>query len=142
MPRPVSHGAFSTSWNPACAGSKLRQTATDNRKVSSDVQSAIARLLRATISSSPRRMTISTTPTRGTKVTSVSSGQSAMASPERPIEVPADQRRDADQHDEGIVVDVAGLQPHHALGRIERGVGHAVRAKAIDDADITAAPEA
>ena len=49
------------------------------------------------------------------------------------IEVPADQGRDADQHDEGIVVDVAGLQPDHALGRVQRAVRDTVRAEAIDD---------
>ena len=28
---------------------------------------------------------------------------------------PGDEQRDADQHGEGVVIDVAGLQPHHAL---------------------------
>ena len=59
------------------------------------------------------------------------------------IEVPADQRRDADQHDEGIVVDVAGLQPHHPLGaRPAWSCATPSGPKRSMIADVAAAPEA
>src|SRR5215212_3422493 len=106
MPSPPSHGLFSTSWKPGCAGSKLAQTISATRKVTSEVHKATLRLLRATMSGSPRISRMNATPTSGRNVTRESNGQSPMCSPDRHVEVPADQGRDPDQHDEGVVVDV------------------------------------
>ena len=108
---------FSTSWKPACAGSKSRPDHQRQRRTSrSDVHSATLRgCCGPRPPGSPRMKMMNATPSRGRNVTSESSGQSPHdAHPTVTEQVPADQHGDADQHDEGVVVDVAGLQPHRA----------------------------
>ena len=56
-------------------------------------------------------------------------------------QVPADEGGDADQHDEGVVVDVAGLEADHAAGHVEHAGGDPVRAHAVDDAAVALLPE-
>ncbi len=79
------------------------------------------------------------TPTSGAKVmVDRSASRTSAHSPEHHE---GDERRDADQHDEGIVVEVAGLQTHDPAGHVERAGGNAVRTEAIDDRDVTLLPE-
>src|ERR1043166_3155731 len=111
MPKAGIQSACSTNWKSALLRSKRNHRISDSRNVSSEVQSAMKRALRATASLSPRRITIISDPTTGRKVTMERMGQSLMASsPRLPIEIPADQQHDADQHHECIVIDIAGLQ--------------------------------
>src|SRR5688500_12269909 len=101
MPSPASHGLLCTSWKPGGAGSKYAQTMSAPRNGTSEVHKATLRLLRATTSGSPRITRMNATPTSGRNVTRESSGQSPMCSPDRHVEIPADQGRDPDQHHEG-----------------------------------------
>src|SRR6266851_5685445 len=68
--------------------------------------------LRATISGSPRMITMTNAPISGRKVTSDSRGKSFIAAASmRPGHgIPRDQQHHPDQHGEGVVIDVAGLQ--------------------------------
>ena len=54
---------------------------------------------------------------------------------------PGDQRGDADQHGEGVVIEVAGLQPHHVAGDVEHARGDAVRPEAVDQPAVAALPQ-
>src|SRR5262245_47035210 len=111
MPKAGIQVACSTNWKSALVRSNSNHSTADSRKVSSEVQSARYRALRATASGSPRRNRIRTDPTTGRKVTMERIGQSLMVrSPRLPVEIPGHQQHDADQHGEGIVVDVARLQ--------------------------------
>ena len=47
-----------------------------------------------------------------------------------PDEIIGDERRDADQHGEGIMIEIAALQPHDAIGDVDDARGDAVRAEA------------
>src|SRR5215213_4872381 len=120
MLRPGSQVLFSTSWKPACELSKLAQIKSERRKVTSAVHKATLRLLRATISGSPRMKKMNAAPTRGRKVTRERSGQSPIGSASQHEQIPGDEAGDPDQHGEGVVVEVAGLQPHGAPGRGQR----------------------
>src|SRR5690242_2366244 len=112
MLKPGNQSARSTNWKSARAGSNAAQSPRDSRKTMSEVQSAIQRALRATSSSAPRRIRMKKTPASGRKVTRVRIGQFSMApSPDQPQEVPGDKDHDADQHDEGVVVDISRLEP-------------------------------
>src|SRR5204863_8290243 len=92
------------------------------------------RALRATIASSPREVMMNPTPTRGRNVTSDRSGQWLMARPRSPRhQIPGDQGADTEQHGEGVVVDIAGLQPASFPRQFARRGGNAVAPKAIDD---------
>src|SRR5215472_10330227 len=76
------------------------------------------------------------------KVMSERTGQLLMmrsASP--PEEIPADDQHHANQHDEGIVIDIAGLQPPGPLRQIAGERGYPVGPEAIDDGAIAALPE-
>ena len=46
-----------------------------------------------------------------------------------------------DQHGEGIVVEIAGLQPHHVAGHVEHACRDAIRTKAVDEPAVAALPE-
>ena len=96
------------------------------------VHSAVQRALEATVASSPRTDMMTRQPTSGSQVSSDSRGKPAafMALTAEDQE-DADQQHQADQHDEGIDRERAGLQLDH-LGAsrpcVERrdAVGHAV----------------
>src|SRR5207248_1012287 len=100
------------------------------------------RALRATTASSPREVMMNPTPTRGRNVTSDRSGQWLMARPRSPRhQIPSDQGDDADQHGEGVVVDIAGLQPacfpRQFAGRSRDAVGP----EPVDDRRIAGLPQ-
>src|SRR6516162_6642817 len=87
-------------------------------------------------------MRIRTVPTIGRKVMRERTGQLLMmrsASP--PEEIPADDQHHADKHDEGVVIDIAGLQPPRPLRQIARDCGYAVGPQAIDDRAVAPLPE-
>src|SRR6202030_3482680 len=54
---------------------------------------------------------------------------------------PGDESSRANQHGEGIVIEVAGLQPHDVTGDIEDAGGDAVRSEAVDQPAVTALPK-
>src|SRR5258706_8694766 len=108
MPKAGIHEACSTNWKSALDRSNLNHKTSESRKVMSVVHSARYRALRATASLSPRSSAMRIDPATGRKVTRERIGQSLMIrSPRLPIEVPADQQDDTDQHGERIVIDVA-----------------------------------
>ena len=62
-------------------------------------------------------------------------------SPSSPEEIPADDQHDADQHDEGVVVDIAGLQPPGTLRQVAGDRGDPVGSQPVDDGPVPALPE-
>ena len=54
---------------------------------------------------------------------------------------PGDERRDADQHGEGVVIEIAGLQPHDVAGHVEHARRDAVRPEAVDQPAVAALPQ-
>src|SRR5436305_15088903 len=105
----------------------------DKTNTISEVDSAMFRALRATTASSPREVMMNPTPTRGRNVTSDRSGQWLMARPRSPRhQIPGDQGDDTDQHREGVVVDIAGLQPAGFPRQLARRGRHAGGPEAID----------
>src|SRR5208282_1183490 len=54
---------------------------------------------------------------------------------------PGDESGDADQHGKGVVVEIAGLQPHDVAGHVEHARGNAVRTETVDDKTIAALPQ-
>ena len=54
---------------------------------------------------------------------------------------PGNQSGDADQHREGIVIEIAGLQLHDVLGNVKHAGGYAVRAEAVDDVTVADLPQ-
>src|SRR5919106_1433110 len=114
MPKP-NHSTFSTSWKSARLGSKVPQISSESRKVMLAVQSATLRAFWATTSGSPRIRRMNPAPASGRKITRDRSGQSVIARVRsQPEQVPGDQGRDPDQHGEGVVVEIAGLQADRA----------------------------
>src|SRR4051794_15982316 len=54
---------------------------------------------------------------------------------------PGDEKRDAQKHREGVVVEIAGLQADHVPGYIDDPRRHAVRPKAVDQPAVALLPE-
>src|SRR5262245_7280025 len=54
---------------------------------------------------------------------------------------PGNESCSADQHRKAIVIEVAGLQPHHVAGDVKDPRGNAIRAEAVDQPAITALPQ-
>src|SRR5262245_38909656 len=109
-------------------------------KVISVVQSAIQRALRFSASPSPRIIMMSSAPTSGRKIVTERIGQLISTCPSTEHE-PGDERRYADQHGEGVVVEIAGLQPHHAACHVEHPGGDAVRPEAVDQPAVAVLPQ-
>src|SRR5579862_4273758 len=126
-----SHATCSTNWNSAELGSNSAQMTSARTRSMSEVQSAIQRALRATSSASPRRIRMAATPTSGRKVTRERSGQLCIASPDLEQEIPGEERHHADQHREGIMVEVARLEPAHQDRKPPRRLGETIRAEPV-----------
>ena len=68
---------------------------------------------------------------------------------DRPIHVrdlyrehePGDEGGGADQHGEGVVIEIAGLQPHDVARDVEHAGGDAVGAEAVDQPAVAALPQ-
>src|SRR5262249_448552 len=148
-----------TNWNSASFGSKCQSRISDVAKVMIVVQSATQRALRFSASPSPPRSNrMNSAPTSGRKVTTERTGQ-LMALPQPcafpkpgfhfsgawlvlPRErEPSDEGSRADQHGEGIVIEITGLQPHHVAGDVEHARRNAVRPEAVDQPAVAALPE-
>src|SRR5918992_2227118 len=143
MSKPESHSVRSTSWKPGWLESKLTQIRSDRRKVMPAVQSATLRAFWATISGSPRIRRMKVAPTSGRKMTRDSSGQSLIAGgASQDEQVPGDQGSDPDQHGEGVVIEIAALEPDRLTGDVEHARRNAVRAKPVDNVDVVSLPQA
>src|SRR3954470_23354135 len=139
---PASQGCFSTNWNSAEPASKRHTRISDTARVTSVVQSATQRALRLPASSSPLSIMMNSVPTSGRNVVIERMGQLAMSvpSPGREHE-PGDERRDADQHGEGVMIEVAGLHAHNIARDVEHARRDAVRTEAVDQPAVALEPE-
>ena len=54
---------------------------------------------------------------------------------------PGDKGRGPNQHGEGVVIQITGLQTHHVAGDVEHACRHAVRPKTVDQPAIAALPQ-
>src|SRR6201995_3048340 len=113
----ASHKVFSTNWKSVCAGSKRQTKISETAKVTSVVHSAIQRELRRAASSSPRLIQTTSAPTSGRKVTTERMGQVTISLASHEHE-PGDETGDADQHRKGVVIEIAGLDPHDVTGDV------------------------
>src|SRR3984893_8565220 len=136
----ASHDAFSTNWKSVCAGSKRQTKISETAKVTSVVHSAIQRELRRAASSSPRLIQTTSAPNSGRKVTTDRMGQVTISLASHEHE-PGDQACDADQHREGVVVEIAGLDLDDVAGDAAHPRRPAVGAEAVDDGAIALLPE-
>src|SRR5581483_5392375 len=105
---PASQALRSTNWNSGEPGSKRQTRMSDMAKVTSVVHSAIQRALRRFPSVSPPISAMSSAPASGRNVVTDRIGQLTISPPPRQHE-PGDQGRHADQHGEGVVIEVSGL---------------------------------
>src|SRR5262245_1067737 len=80
-------------------------------------------------------------PTSGRNVMTESIGQLAMSVASAREHEPGDEQRGADHHGERVVVEVAGLQPHHVAGDVDDARRDAVRPEAVDQPAVAAAPQ-
>src|SRR5258708_39567016 len=141
MLKPGIHTAFSSNWKAAVLASKPIQMNSDRMKVAPEVHSAIQRALRATSSSAPRSTRMKATPTIGRKMVRESKGQPDMALPRPQPDIPAGDQDDADQHGEGVMIDIARLQRRAAPRQAARDGGDAVGGEAVDDCAVAALPQ-
>src|ERR1700722_11619085 len=114
-----SQGCFSTNWNSAELGSKRHTITSEIAKVTSVVHIATQRAVPRARLSLPRTSVMNSAPSNGRKVTTDRMGQLRFMLFHRQHE-PGDEGGRADQHGEGVVVEIAGLQPHH----VARDVKH------------------
>src|SRR3569832_2017796 len=100
-----SHSCFSTNWNSAEAVSKWVTSRTETANVTTVVHSAIQRDVPRAISA----MRIA--PSSGRKATTERIGQVICRNPSVHREhEPGDDRRRADEHGEGVVIEVTALE--------------------------------
>src|SRR3954468_10857050 len=133
-------GTFSSNWKAALVGSKCIHSSSDTRKVTSEVIRAALRQLRSTASFGPLTTRQNSAPTRGRKVTTERIGQLTIALSHEQHEV-ADEGGDADQHDEGVVIQVTALEAAQHTGEILRARGDAVGAQPVDSGAVALLPE-
>ena len=130
----------STSWKPGGrdrtrAQAIQRQQESDDRRPQRDPARVVA------ASPRPRRAAAGeSAPTSG-RIRDAERMPKAEHQRDSPEQKPGDERRDADQHGEGVVIDVAGLQPHDVARHVDDARRDAVRPEAVDDAAVAALPE-
>src|SRR6185437_3409451 len=108
-----SQGCFSTNWNSAEPASKRHTITSEIAKVTSVVHIATQRAVPRASRSLPRTSNMtSSAPSSGKKVTTERMGQLRFMSFHRQHE-PGNEGGCADQHGEGVMIKVAGLQAHH-----------------------------
>src|SRR6185437_3260648 len=91
-------------------------------------------------SSSPRLVQTSSAPSNGRKVTTERMGQVTISLASHEHE-PGDEAGDADQHREGIVIEITGLDFHDIPRDIEHPRRHAVGTEAVDNGAVALLPE-
>src|SRR5512140_723037 len=116
---PASHAFFSTNWNSAEAGSKRDARTSVITRSTTVTHQAVQRAFRLVAVSSPGSSMMNSAPTSGRNVTTESIGQLAMSVASAREREPGDEQRRADQHRERVVVEIAGLQPHHVAGDVD-----------------------
>src|SRR5947207_15179641 len=126
-----TQASFSSNWNPALVESKCTHSSSETRKVTSEVISAALRQLRSTASLGPLTTRQNSAPTSGRKVTTERIGQLTIILPHEQHEV-GQQRRQADQHHEGIVVQVAALEATEHAGKVLSARRDAVRTQPVE----------
>src|SRR6185312_2008746 len=138
-----SQSCFSTNWNSADAGSKCLMSRSEIAKVTTVAHSAIQRDVPRAIGELPRAISaMRIAPSSGRKVTTERIGQVIYLNPSMHREhEPGDDGRRADQHGEGVVIEVAALQPHDVARDVEHARRHAVGAEAVDQPAVSALPE-
>src|SRR3569832_923734 len=138
-----SQSCFSTNWNSADAVSKCLISRIETAKVTIVVHSAIQRDVPRAIGELPRAISaMRIAPSSGRKVTTERIGQVICRNPSVHREhEPGDDRRRADEHGEGVVIEVTALEPHDVARDIEHPRGDAVRAEAVDQPAVAALPE-
>src|SRR5579864_9335701 len=104
-----TQASFSSNWKPDLVPSNCAHSTSDSRKVTPEVIIAALRQLRSTASLGPLTTRQKAAPTNGRKVTSETIGQLFIGLPQHQDEV-GHRRRDTDQHDEGVVIEVAALE--------------------------------
>src|ERR1700722_1353141 len=135
-----SQGCFSTNWNSAELGSKRHTITSEIAKVTSVVHIATQRAVPRASPSLPRTSMMNSAPSSGRKVTTERMGQFRFMSFHRQHE-PGDEGGSADQHGEGVVIEIAGLQPYHVARHIQHSRRNAVGPEAVDQPAVAALPE-
>src|SRR3569833_2596180 len=127
-----SQSYFSTNWNSAEAVSKCLISKIETAKVTTVVHSAIQREVPRAIGELPRAISaMRIAPSSGRKVTTERIGQVICRNPSVHREhEPGDDRRRADEHGEGVMIEVAALQPHDVARHVEHARGDPVGAGA------------
>src|SRR6201985_4036370 len=128
----ASHDVFSTNWKSVCVASKRQTRISERPKVTSVVHSAIQRELRRAASSSPRLIQTTSAPNSGRKVTTDRMGQITISLASHEHE-PGNQPGDADQHREGVMIEIAGLDLDDVTGDVEHACRHAVGAEGVGE---------
>src|SRR3569832_2968231 len=138
-----SHSCFSTNWNSAEAVSKWVTSRTETANVTFVVHSAIQRDVPRAIGELPRAFSaMRIAPSSGRMVTTERIGQVICRNPSVHREhEPSDDRRRADEHGEGVVIEVAALQPHDVPRHVEHARGDTVWAEAVDQPAVAALPQ-
>src|SRR5215467_12792762 len=141
MTVPASHGLRSTNWNSAEAGSKREASISTITRSISVTHNATQRALRLTAASSPGSTMMNSAPSSGRNVMTESIGQLAMSVASAREHEPGDERRRSDHHREGVMVEVAGLQPHDVAGDVDHPRRDAVRPEPVDQPAVAATPQ-
>src|SRR6185312_10806302 len=138
----ASQFVFSTNWKSVLAGSKRAIRISETAKVTMVVHSAIQRAVRLAASSPPRASSqTKSAPSSGRNVTTERIGQVVILLASHAEHEPGDQAGDADQHREGIVIEVAGLQLDDIARHIQHPRRDAVRTETVDDEAIALLPQ-
>src|SRR5476649_1514784 len=131
--------SFSSNWKPGLVPSNRAHSISEIRKVATEVISAALRQLRSTASFGPLTTRQNSAPTSGMNVTSDRIGQLDIVLP-RPAEV-GHGRHDADQHGEGVVVEIAALEAAQHPRDIARARGDAIRTEPVNHRAVALLPE-
>src|SRR5882724_3889219 len=136
-----THSSFSSNWKPALVTSNRAHRSSEITKVTSEVTSAALLQLRSTASLGPFTTRQNSAPTKGRNFTSDRIGQLDIATlPRRQHEV-GHEAGDADQHREGIVIEVAALETHQHARHVLGARGDIIGTQPVDGRFVTLLPE-
>src|SRR4051812_24772182 len=139
MPSAGTQSIFSSNWKPALVASKRAHRSSEIRKVTIEATRATLRQLRSTASLGPLTIRQNSAPTSGRKVTSERIGQLVIVlSHEHEV---GDEGSHADQHHEGVVVEIARLEAHQHARHVLGARGDVVGAEPVDGGAIALLPE-